>query len=140
MLHSQNVLSAVDTGPATDQLIGLLKEQDLSEKTYQKYVAAVKRLQAQMNSSFEAQGIGTSNSTYAAFTWLITTPADFGELLDERRPEALAILAWYAIILDKHSESWIIGRSGRYIFDLIESYLGSRWATWLEWPRAQLQH
>jgi len=140
MLHSSNVLSDVDTGPATDQLIGLLQEQDLSEKTYQKYVAAVRRLQVQLNSSFEAQGIGTSNSTYAAFTWLITTPADFGELLDERRPEALAILAWYAVILDKHAESWIIGRSGRYIFDLIESYLGSRWAAWLEWPRAQLQH
>ena len=128
--------AAADIGPGTDQLLALLEQTDLGEQTRQVYVTAVKDLQVQLSVSTQTDDL--AHSTYSAFTWLVTTPLRYGELLEERRPEALALLAWFSVVLHYHRHSWIVGDSGRYLFDLIDAYLGTRWEAWLSWPRSQV--
>ncbi|KAI1121488.1 hypothetical protein F5Y10DRAFT_100708 [Nemania abortiva] len=75
-----------------------------------------------------------SASTNQAFSWLITASEDFTDLLDMRRPEALVILAHYAILLHRRRGSWVIRDAGQRVFSHIHGYLGKRWQQWLARP------
>jgi len=70
--------------------------------------------------------------------WTMLVPPRFNRLLDAKQPVALVVLAYYAILLHFGRHLWQVGDAGRYIFALIESYLGSPWEIWLSHPRAVL--
>ncbi|KAB8345915.1 hypothetical protein FH972_022969 [Carpinus fangiana] len=75
-----------------------------------------------------------SKSTHMAFAWLMVLKADFISLIDERRPEALALLGCYAGLLHKRQSNWAIGQAGRRLLTCIKKCLGRRWDGWLAWP------
>lgn len=77
-----------------------------------------------------------SASTHKAFAWLITASDGYLDLLDQRRPEALALLAHFAVLLDRRNKSWVIRDAGSRLLGHIRAYLGKRWDPWLEWPCA----
>ncbi|KAI0400738.1 hypothetical protein F4802DRAFT_583837 [Xylaria palmicola] len=67
--------------------------------------------------------------------WAVITPTDFVKLLEQRQPEALVIVAYYALILHDTREYWLCGDdTGAFIIRSITGFLGKRWAGWLAWP------
>jgi hypothetical protein len=67
--------------------------------------------------------------------WPIRLSTAYLELLEQQRPEALIILAYYTVPLHFYSSSWIIGDSGQRLLAAIEQRLGNYWSAWLEWPK-----
>lgn len=59
---------------------------------------------------------------------------EFNELLVQKRPEALAILAHYAILLHWSRQLWVIKDGGEFLIKAIVKYLGSYWEPWMAYP------
>ncbi|CAI7633850.1 unnamed protein product [Penicillium pancosmium] len=47
--------------------------------------------------------------------WPVTISSDYIMMLSERRPEALAILSHFGVLLHMHNEMWTFGDSGLYL-------------------------
>ncbi|KAL4962004.1 uncharacterized protein BDV14DRAFT_203157 [Aspergillus stella-maris] len=71
------------------------------------------------------------------FLWTMLVPPEFTGLLAVKRPEALIILAYYALLLHRGRHIWQVRGAGRFIFVLIEEFLSVTpgWHAWLEYPR-----
>ena len=133
--HAQMVAASSD-GPEAEHLTRLLDGADLSPATREIYIEAVGRLQKDINAHPEVDD--PQNAMSSVFSWLISTPQEFSTLLEERRPEALVLLGWFALVLHRHRTSPMIGDSGSYLFGLVDSHLGPRWDTWMAWPRNEI--
>ncbi|KAH7024654.1 uncharacterized protein B0I36DRAFT_434317 [Microdochium trichocladiopsis] len=71
--------------------------------------------------------------------FLVRSPPQYRELLAQRRPEALVIFAYYAVLMHRAGDYWGIGSlAGGVLVTGIEGYLGGFWRRWLEWPVAQV--
>ena len=80
-----------------------------------------------------------NSSTNLIFSWPIRISTVYTDLLMRKKPEAMVILAHYAVLLHRHRWTWLIGQAGRYLVDSIAQHLGARWEPFLEWPVSQLQ-
>lgn len=68
--------------------------------------------------------------------WSIFLPPQFLDLLKQRRPEAVTVMGWYAVLLEYGRQNWAVGDAGIFILRGVASFLGVEWAHWLEWPQA----
>ncbi|KAF4476407.1 hypothetical protein CGGC5_v014372 [Colletotrichum fructicola Nara gc5] len=68
------------------------------------------------------------------FTWSIMLPDRYVRLLERQTPEALVVLARYAIFLHFGQNFWQIGDAGSYLLRSISNHLGQAWQPWLSWP------
>ncbi|KPM36284.1 hypothetical protein AK830_g10281 [Neonectria ditissima] len=74
-----------------------------------------------------------------AFSWpLIVTP-EFLQCLQAKRPEALLVLAHFAVVLSWCKASWIFDSVGSQLLESIISALGPGWERWLQWPKEAIQ-
>lgn len=71
--------------------------------------------------------------------WAVRVPKGYIGLLNERRPEAMVILGYYAVLLHYDRSSWAIGDTGAYLIRSLVSHLGEYWTRWLEWPRRVIE-
>ncbi len=67
-------------------------------------------------------------------TWPIKITTEYLELLTERKPEALIVMAYFSIVLYCRRTFWAVSNSGRSLLDAIGAYLGEPWAEWLVVP------
>lgn len=74
----------------------------------------------------------------AVTTWPILMKIEFAESLEQRRPEALIILAHYACLLHRFREFWMFGDSGQFVILEVMGCLGEEWEEWLAWPKEVL--
>jgi hypothetical protein len=72
--------------------------------------------------------------------WPVTVSTSYANFLEQRRPEALIILAFYAVLLHFARFYWAIPTAGRFLVHSISAHLGSYWANWLEWPNKMVQN
>ncbi|KAI0973714.1 hypothetical protein F4678DRAFT_408307 [Xylaria arbuscula] len=70
--------------------------------------------------------------------WAVMVPPEFINLVEERRPEALVIIAYYAVLIHDTRGYWVSGDAGAFIIRSITSFLGNYWAGWLAWPNEVL--
>lgn len=70
--------------------------------------------------------------------WPIIVSSGYVELLRRQEPEALIILAYYAILLHRCRDSWLYGEGGRFLIESICGRLGTNWQDWLTYPRSVL--
>ncbi|GFG27998.1 hypothetical protein IFM61606_08070 [Aspergillus udagawae] len=75
----------------------------------------------------------------AIVAWPVLVPEGYLECLRLRRPEALVILAHYAILLHLHRGLWIFGDSGSFLIKSISQHLGPEWEGWMDWPQQALE-
>ncbi|KAM5344626.1 hypothetical protein ACJ41O_013161 [Fusarium nematophilum] len=68
---------------------------------------------------------------HALLAWSNLIPLRFLTLLEKQIPEALVILAHYAVLLHRFRAFWCLGDLGRRLVSGISSLLGTYWATWL---------
>lgn len=76
------------------------------------------------------------NKYHMLFSWWSHLPAEFYQLIRQYRPEAAAIMAWYAVLLDRGQHLWQIRDTGLFLFRSAAAFLGPDWTHWLDWPRA----
>lgn len=95
---------------------------------------AVKNLQQ----VFDAEQHKTSDQG-VVFAWPVLVSEEFTDLLLKRQPEALIILAHYAVLLHARRHVWVVGEAGRMLIESITAHLGTYWKRWLTWPNSILE-
>jgi Fungal specific transcription factor domain len=119
------------------ELAQLTRNADLSTASIEAYDAAIERL----HRSFAVSNVPLQ--THSTIRWLLAWPVQlkdgFLELLNERRPEALIILAYYGVLLHFYRDSWAVGDSGTFLVRSINAHTGAYWGRWMAWPNRMIQ-
>ncbi|KAK6504532.1 hypothetical protein TWF481_006473 [Arthrobotrys musiformis] len=76
---------------------------------------------------------------HAVMAWPVLISFEYLQALRQRRPEALVILAHWAVFLHYHREFWVFGDSGRVLIESTTKYLGSYWEDWMAWPNLAIE-
>jgi hypothetical protein len=126
----------VGEGRECDSLSRLLHQADLSESTITMLWQVVGQLQWVFDNHQRVTGKFSQLSIVMA--WPIMIPAPFSDMLRQRQPEALVILAYYSVLLHKSRSFWIVGDGGQFLLESISTYIGSYWDEWLTWPREMI--
>ena len=123
-------------GVETRALVVLLQNSDLDSKTRMVYEEVVEKLQR----DFDVSGHlgGPLETVNVAFAWLVTLPMEFILLLDQESPQALIMLAYYAVLLHRRRHSWVVGDAGQFLISSILVFLRQPWETYLAWPKAEI--
>jgi hypothetical protein len=122
---------------ATDILKRMI-ESSASLSSSTKYLNAITMLQKSF--SLDAALKKPNGRRYeAAIMFCLGADDDYFDLLKQRQPEALVILAFFAVLLHWNRSAWIIRDGGQYLIQSITSHLGLHWVKWLEWPNSMLQ-
>ncbi|KAF5984988.1 sterol regulatory element-binding ECM22 [Fusarium coicis] len=73
------------------------------------------------------------------FQWTMLASPELTSLLAKKRPEALILLGYYALLLHHGRSLWQVGDTGVYLLGLIMDYLAPEWHIWLEYPRRMMR-
>lgn len=112
----------------------LIQTADLSLASKEAYTEALDKLQ----DYFDVENVYPGDpltTTNVIFAWFVTASSQYIDLVDQRRPEALILLGYYAVLLHRRRKSWVVGNAGQRLLKSISMYLGRRWESWLAWPQ-----
>ncbi|KAK7892535.1 hypothetical protein LTR67_007632 [Exophiala xenobiotica] len=118
------------------RLTDLVLDSDMEEPTREACLKATQRLQW----SFAVAGMPYQQHSTIRFAiaWPVQLSEGYLNLLSDFRPEALIILAYYAVFMHQYRETWAVGNTGVLLLSAIRAQLESKWLTWLEWPYRML--
>lgn len=117
----------------------LIETADIGPNSKQAYEKTIEELEQVYASQPEIPDPETGASANMIFGWLVLVPREFVELVAQRRPEALIILAYYAVVLHRRKQFWAINDAGSFLMSGIRAHLGKHWEHWLEWPNLHIQ-
>jgi hypothetical protein len=69
------------------------------------------------------------------FVWAVAIPQSYLLLLQDRKPEAMVIMAYYSVLLQRVNDQWYMRGWARFLVEQIETTLGEEWQPWLSWPK-----
>ncbi|CAD0052791.1 unnamed protein product, partial [Aureobasidium pullulans] len=72
---------------------------------------------------------------YLVDAWSVTLPTVYREMLEERKPVALVILAYYAVLISLTPEVWHLDGWPTLLINRIADILGPEWSEFLRWPQ-----
>ncbi|THX09116.1 hypothetical protein D6D13_06149, partial [Aureobasidium pullulans] len=72
---------------------------------------------------------------YLVDAWSVTLPTVYREMLEERKPVALVILAYYAVLISLTPEVWHLDGWPTLLINRIADILGPEWSEFLSWPQ-----
>jgi hypothetical protein len=124
-------------GSECDDLWRLLNATEMTLSLRNAYQEAVRLLRQTFDTQSAAEGERTRLSL--VITWSIVVPPDYVKALRQQNPEALVILAHYAVLLHRGRDLWLIGDGGQFLIESICERLGSSWNEWLKFPREGLR-
>ncbi|KAI1743868.1 hypothetical protein F4680DRAFT_323173 [Xylaria scruposa] len=76
--------------------------------------------------------------TTRVLQWAVQVPPDFIVLLEQRQPESLILIAYYALLIHDTRDYWAYSDAGAFIIRSVTKFLGRYWAEWLAWPNEVL--
>jgi hypothetical protein len=80
------------------------------------------------------------SSCFATLYWTIIIPPRFCEMVEERCPQALVIVAVYCVLLKRIEELWWIRGKAENLLQAVKRELGGwQWDEWLEWPVKEVE-
>lgn len=83
--------------------------------------------------------IGISASA-ARLSWCLKIPRRFCEMIDERCPQALVLVAVYCVLWKRDENHWWVKGKAENLLEAVRKELpGTTWDAWLEWPMEELQ-
>ncbi|KAF5690190.1 sterol regulatory element-binding ECM22 [Fusarium denticulatum] len=89
---------------------------------------------------FDAMLEGDTGSRYRMiFQWTMLASPKLTSLLTTKRPEALILLGYYALLLHHGRSLWQVRDTGVYLLGLIMDYLAPEWHIWLDYPRRMIR-
>lgn len=121
-------------GVECDELLRLLDSADLTPSSGEACREATTLLKQMFRVVYDGQGQTTSESLHATIAWCTIIPAEYVKALGQRRPEALVVLAYWAMLVHQSRDFWAFGDGGRFLIESIRSHLGGYWEDWLVWP------
>jgi hypothetical protein len=127
---------ATTQGTECAALLGKLRNSELERQSMDMFCETVQTLQYLFDSLRNSQ---REWSAIVVQEWLVRVPDGYLSSLRQRRPEALVILAHYAVLLHRARNYWVVGESGRFLIRSISDHLGEYWADWLTWPQQVLE-
>ncbi|KAG9656569.1 hypothetical protein KCU95_g12136, partial [Aureobasidium melanogenum] len=77
-------------------------------------------------------------SAYLIDQWAVKLPLEFKDMLVERKPIALIILAYWAVLISINPRPWHLRGLAEVLIARIEDILGEEWAEFLRWPRERV--
>lgn len=80
----------------------------------------------------------TPTLAYLVDAYTVNLPAVFRDMLAERKPVALVILAYYAALIAQVPPSWHLRGWPQLLVRRIEAILGPEWNEFLHWPREKV--
>lgn len=124
-----------------ERLNSLLDGADMGEHSEQACRDAVSRLQLVYRSELLSPGQTPREEQHTSviWAWPVMLSSFFVKLLMERRPEALIILCYYAVLLHQRRRTWLVGHAGRALIEEMTKFLGTYWKDYLEWPNQMLE-
>jgi hypothetical protein len=72
---------------------------------------------------------------YLIDAWSVTLPAEHRDMLEEREPVALVVLAHYAVLISLTPEVWHLNGWPALLINRIAAVLGKEWVEFLRWPQ-----
>lgn len=127
--------SRLPKGSHCQQIRRLVDSSDgLGEEPKKAYEIAINYLQVGFDAALadeETHGVRHQ----MIFSWTLLMPSELTELFAAKQPEALVLLAYYAVLLHYGRNMWQVGDSGAYILGIIVEYLGPEWEYWLKCPQ-----
>ncbi|KAL4935288.1 hypothetical protein BDV06DRAFT_132122 [Aspergillus oleicola] len=131
--RSRQFTSSEPKGTECDQLKNLvIGSANLNPSEKDACLRAIKHLQLGFDAFADLE---LRNMRYQMlFLWTILVPPEFTNMLAIKRPEALVVLAYYALLLCYGRHIWQVGDAGWYILELTKGYLGdgSGWNAWIQ--------
>ncbi|PNP56830.1 hypothetical protein THARTR1_03128 [Trichoderma harzianum] len=85
------------------------------------------------------RGLPDELHPHIAMAWPVLVSFDYLQMLKQRRPEALVILAHWAVLLYRDRGFWVFGDTGRFMIESASKYLGTYWQDWMAWPNDVLK-
>lgn len=140
LLHLSHLSQAIEDqmpGTETHRLRAFLAIYDSGSEITDACQSALRWIQwmidlSKQDLSDESLGI------HAILAWPHVIPEDYITALRQHRPEALAVLAFYAAALRQYRQFWVFENSGSLILRLITSSIGSFWLEHLDLPGGNL--
>ncbi|KAI1622374.1 hypothetical protein EDD37DRAFT_470608 [Exophiala viscosa] len=142
MGHIEN--AAAYTLPDTDQITKLFRlcaSSDHDKETAQALDLAIHSLLSTFiqASLLKARNDGTILTT---FVWPINLPPKFLDLLSEKQPEAMVVLAHYCVLMywgeSKDQDTWFISGWARYMLETVKESVPEIWQEHLQWPQMMM--
>lgn len=137
-LIEQPQASQDETEQVCIRLLNLVADSDMAVTSVTACKNAIQHLRWVLGSNTRPHTSEQQQTADTIYSWPILLSADFTNLLSKRRPEALIILAHYAVVLHERREIWVVGESGSWLIRAITTYLGTFWKDWLVWPNDAL--
>lgn len=132
---SQGGNTLTSSGHACDAIEEMLMESILAPTSLNTCRSATKCLKNafRLFEIFSARG---NRRVHAAIPFPVNVPPRYDEMLRQKVPEALVILAHYGVLLHRCREFWIIGGGGKAMIQPIAAELGQQWHRFMELPNA----
>lgn len=99
------------------------------------YCKAITDLISAYNSNLSDGAFDGRLNSKMVMDWPITISAEYTDLLNERKPEALVVMAYFSILLHMRKSFWAVGDAGKFLLAAIEEYLGEGWVEFLAVPK-----
>ncbi|KAL2061316.1 hypothetical protein VTL71DRAFT_7589 [Oculimacula yallundae] len=79
----------------------------------------------------------------ATLSWTIFIPSHFCDMVEDRVPQALILVAVYCVVLKRAEDLWYIKGKAESLLHAVERELrlkgGGEWERWLEWPKLEVR-
>jgi hypothetical protein len=138
LLTSQQFTQRLGRGGHCDPIRELTRNAStLTQEEKDAMFTAIRYLQLGFDAEVDAE-IEPGYRFQMIYLWTMLVPEGYIALLTERRPEALALLAYYAVLLHYGRDRWQVNDAGVYLFNLIEAILGKEWELWVKKPREMM--
>lgn len=124
----------IECGP----LQNMLDHSDLSTTSIQICRDATKILEKSFQMYHHIAKVSARRSA-SIMTFPVHVSAEFTAMIDQQKPEALIILAFYAVLLHWCRNAWIVEDAGRFIIESIAERLQGYWSQWLAFPISALK-
>jgi hypothetical protein len=137
LTHAENVAThKLQDAEQITKLFRICSSDEHDKETAQAIDLAVHSLLSTFaqGSVLKARGNGTM---LASFIWPINLSPKFLDLLSEKRPEAMVILAHYCVMIhwgEDDSDNWFIVGWTRYILETVRESVPEAWQEHLAWP------
>ncbi|KAK5283457.1 hypothetical protein LTR40_001714 [Exophiala xenobiotica] len=139
MSHSET--TAAYTLPDTDQITKLFRICNSTEHDKETAHALDLSIHSLLStfiqaSVLRARGDGTILTT---FVWPINLPPKFLDLLGEKQPAAMVVLAHYCVLIHwaeakDTNDTWFINGWAKYILESVQESVPEAWQEHLQWP------
>ena len=136
LLQSTGFTSRPPRGNHCQRITDLVEGTDgLGEVDKEACRQAIQYLQVGFDAVLTEDGAEEVNRYQMVYLWTLVVPSEFTSLLAARKPEALVLLGYYALLLHYGRRMWQVGDAGVYLLGIIVDYLGPEWDHWLDYPR-----